>query len=455
MNISFTKKDDLNATIALTVNQADYEPKVTEALKEYRRKAQIKGFRPGQVPLSMIQRMVGTDIKIHEIDKLVSENLSKYIDEQKIEFLAQPLPSDIQQPVDLEHETEYTFIFDLALRPAIDFVFDKAVELPYYNIEVSEDMLEKEVERFKNKIGKTEPVDVVSIDSFLKVELMQVNEDGSEKELPLINSDATMSVSVIKDEEIKQKFIGLTVGAELIIDLKKAFPNETELAALMDINKEHVAESEPFFSILINEITEFKAGELTEENLKKYYPDGTVTNENELRSKINEEIAEFFKQESDYRLSVDARDYMKTKSNFAMPDEFLKRYLIATDKDGKLNAEVLENEYDSFTVGFRMQLMLDKLAREYNITVSEEDIRAVSLSAISRQFRQYGITLEMLGDRVSEFVDNDLKDSKKREQYASQVVEDRVFAQVKRLVTLKEKTVSEEDFKKLFEAEAE
>ncbi len=453
MNISFTKKDDLNATISLSVSPADYEAKVNESLKDYRRKAQIKGFRPGQAPMSMIQRMVGRDIKIHEIDKLVSETLTKYIGTEKIEFLVQPLPSDSQEPVDLDKAGDHEFIFDLALRPTIDFAFNKTVELPYYKIQVSDEMIEKEVERFKNKVGKTEPVAVASVDSFLKVELVQVNEDGSEKELPIANYNATMSVSVIKDEEIKQKFIGLTEETELVIDLKKAFPNDTELASLMDIPKEEVAQTEPFFKVSIKEITEYKPGELTDENLKKFYPDGTVTNETELRAKIKEEIEAFFVQESDYRLSVDARDYMKTKSNFAMPNDFLKRYLVATSKDGKIDAQTIENEYDAFAEGFRMQLMLDKLAREYGVTVSEEDVRAVSLAALSRQFRQYGLTLEMLGDRVNEFVNSDLKDSKKREQYASQVVEDRVFLQVKELVTLKEKSVSEEDFKKLFEEE--
>lgn len=454
MNISLTPKDDLTATITLSITKEDYQPRVQTVLKEHRKRAQIKGFRPGQAPMSVIERMVGRDLKIKEIDKLVSESLSEYIEKEKIDFLAQPLPSEAQKHIELDKDETHDFLFDIALKPNIELTIDNQTELPYYTIEISEELIEEEITRYKSRVGKQEPAAAVTEVSFLKVDLEQVNEDGSAKEMPILNYNVTISVSVIKDADIKEQFIGLTANAELVVDLKKAYPNDTELSSILNIDKEHIAETEPFFKIRIHEITEYQAGELNAENLEQLFPDGSVTDMDSLRKHIIADYEAYMKENSEYRFETDVREYLKSKTDFELPDKFMKRYLIVTDKSGKINTETVEAEYNSFVDSFKLQLIFDSISHKNNLVVSKEEIREQSKQQIANQFRQYGLTLDMLGDKVEDFINNDLKDKNKANSYSEQVIENKVVAYIKERVSLQHKSITLDEFNKLNEANA-
>ena len=452
MNITKTEKDELNAVISLKITVEDYEPKVNEELKEYRKKAQIKGFRPGKAPLGLIKKMVGSQILIQEVDKLVSESLTNFLEEQELSILGQPLPSDDQQPVDIENESEHEFLFDIALAPEVNISIDDKITVPFYKIKTDEKLVEDEIERHTKQFAKAESSDLVGETSYLKGNVIQIDAKGNKVEGGIFSEDTMVATDVIKDEDEKKKFVGAKKDGTVNFDIKKAFPNNTEIAGILKIDKEEVEAVEPHFQFVISEITNYTPSEINQELFDKVYGEGNVKSEEEYREKIKDQFTKVYADESEYRFGIDAKEVLLEKAGLNMPDEFLKRWLKATDREGKINDEVLEKEYPLFENDTKWQLIKGHIAKGQELKVTEEDLKLESRKFTEAQFMQYGLPLNSLSDeQMASFVDKNLEKEEDRNRFAERAIEKKVIEFIKQNVKIKEKNISLDDFKKLYE----
>lgn len=454
MNITKEIKDELNFTLKLNITAEDYEPKVKKALNNYRKKAQIKGFRPGNAPVALIKKMAGPSILMQEIDSLVSESLSKYLVDEKLNILGQPLPSDKQQQIDPENQTEFDFFFDIAIAPEFELSIDKRTKIPYYTINVEQKIIDQEVERYQNQFGKAGINDSVSEKSYLKVNINQLDIEGKHAENGISVENSMIAVDIIKNEQEKAKLLGKKNGETIEIDLVKAFPNETELSSMLNIEKERISEIVTPFALTINEITTFAPAELNQELFDKAFGKDNVKTEEEFKNKIKESIDDIYARESEFRFAIDSKEKIVSKLKLPLPQGFLKRWIMATNSDKNLSLEQLETEYPMFEKDLQWQLVKNKIAEEQKFEISTEEVRQESKKFTEAQFAQYGLPLGSLSDeQMAAFVDKNLEREEDRTRFAERVIENKVVNYLKENVKLEETIIDLEDFKKLYEKE--
>lgn len=448
MNIVRKDIDSSNAVLTLSIEKADYAEKVEKTLRDYRKKANVPGFRPGMVPVGLLKKMYGKSIMAEEINKIISDELFGYIRENNINILGEPLPSDDDKDIDFGTQENFEFSFDLGLAPEFEVELTGKDKVDYYNIAVSEEMIENQVKSYTSRFGKyTQEEEVVEKD-MVKGELLEladgkVNEDGHKI------SDAVLTPAYMKDEEIKAKFVGAKKGDVIVFNPMKAFENEAEISSLLKISKDEAKHITSDFQITIDGITRYVESEVNQELFDKVYGEGAVATEEEFRAKIKASIAENLVQDSEYKFGVDARDMLVKKfDSLVFPDAFLKRWLLATNKN--LTAETLEEDFPKMIEDLKWQLIKDKLAKKNEVKVEAEDVDAYAKQVARAQFAQYGMV--GLDDAILE---NYAKDMLKKEDTLKSIVdrvaENKILASVKTAVKLTEKEISIEDFNKLFE----
>lgn len=449
MNIVKENKDELNIVLKLKVGKDDYEQRVETILKDYKKKVKLDGFRPGMVPNGLVKKMYGKHILLEELNKIVSESLSKYMLDEKMHVLGEPLPNkEEQSTIDLDTQSEFEFVFDIGLAPEFDVALNKKIKYPYYKIKVDEKMINDQIESHATRFSIMNPVEVANEKSMLKGDIAQIDADGNFVDGGITKDAVTISVNVIRDEGIKNIFLGSKVGNSLDFDVKKAFPNDTEISSMLNIKKEDVADIHGDFRFTINEISEFVSHPVNEELFTKVYGEGTVKNEEEFRTKITEEIEKFFVRESDFKFLIDAKDALIDKIDFKLPDAFLKRWLTETNEE--LNEERVENEYPLFVKDLKWQLIKDKIARDSEIKVEESEIIEVAKESILMQFQQYGL-MNIPDEHLENYAKETLKKDKERRKFAEKKFEDKVIDHVKNSVALDVKEVTSEEFNKFFE----
>ncbi len=452
MNITRTENDELTSLISLEITNKDYEPKVEKELKEYRKTAQIKGFRPGKAPMGLIKKMVGNQIIMQEVDKLVSNTLSNYLFDEKLEILGQPLPSKKQQPIDLENNTEHEFFFDIGLAPKFEINIDEKISIPYYKIKVDDKLIENEISKHKNQFAKAEQKDVIGENSYVKGNVIQIDKDGNVIEGGILSEATMIATDIIKDKKEKKKFVGSKIDETISFDIKKAFPNDTEIAGILKIDKEQVDKIEPYFQFIASEITTYTPAEINQELFDKVYGKDSIKSEEEYKERIKSSIESAYVSESEYRFGIDAKEKILSKYDISLPNEFLKKWLKATDKDGKLTDEVLEKEYPMFKKDTQWQLVKGKIAKTQEIKVSEDELRNESRKFTEAQFAQYGLPLGSLPEeQMTQFIEKNLEKEEDRNRFAERVVENKVISYIKDNVKLVEKDISIDDLKKLYE----
>lgn len=448
MNIVRKDIDSSNAVLTLSIEKADYAEKVEKTLRDYRKKANVPGFRPGMVPVGLLKKMYGKSIMAEEINKIISDELFGYIRENNINILGEPLPSDDDKDIDFGTQENFEFSFDLGLAPEFEVELTGKDKVDYYNIAVSEEMIENQVKSYTSRFGKyTQEEEVVEKD-MVKGELLEladgkVNEDGHKI------SDAVLTPAYMKDEEIKAKFVGAKKGDVIVFNPMKAFENEAEISSLLKISKDEAKHITSDFQITIDGITRYVESEVNQELFDKVYGEGAVATEEEFRAKIKASIAENLVQDSEYKFGVDARDMLVKKfDSLVFPDAFLKRWLLATNKN--LTAETLEEDFPKMIEDLKWQLIKDKLAKKNEVKVEAEDVDAYAKQVARAQFAQYGMV--GLDDAILE---NYAKDMLKKEDTLKSIIdrvaENKILASVKAAVKLTEKEISIEDFNKLFE----
>lgn len=449
MNIVRKDIDSNNATITISIEKADYSEKVEKTLRDYRKKANIPGFRPGMVPMGLLKKMYGKAILGEEINKILSDELYKYIHDNKVNMLGEPLPNDTEQKdIDFNTQEEFEFVFDLGLAPEFEVELNKKDKVKYYQITPGEEMINNQIKSYTGRFGKYIQEEVVEEKDMIKGELFELV-DGKAHETGIHVTDAVLTPSYMKDEATKALFVGAKKGDVITFNPKTAFENEAEIASLLKISKEAVGNVDSDFQITIESITRYVEAEVNQELFDKVFGEGVINSEEAFIGKIKETLQENLLQDSEYKFGLDARDALVKKyESLSFPDAFLKRWLLATNKN--LTEETLEADYPKMIADLKWQLIKDKIAKANEIKVENEDVEAYGRKIARSQFAQYGMI--GLDDSI---LDNYAKDLLKKEETLKNIIdkvaEDKVLAIVKDAVKLETKEVSIEEFNKMFE----
>jgi len=449
MNITKENIDDLNAILRVKIDKDDYQNKIEETLKDYRKKANIKGFRPGMVPIGLIRKMYGKAVKLDEINKLVSESIQKFLSDEKIEILGDPLPiAEEQESIDFEIREDFTFSFELGLSPAIDLNLTKKNKLPSYEIIIDEKMKNDYADNYRRRFGEFKSSENSEEKDILKGDIVQLDESGNISENGISVEGTTLAIDIIKDDDIKKSFVGRNAGDTIDFDLKKAFPNDNEVAGLLKTSKEEAEKAEGTFRFTISEVSRFVPAELNQEFFDRIYGADEVKSEEEFINRITGEITESLANESEYKLMIDLRKLAIDKCDAALPEEFLKKWLLKVNENN--TPEQIEKEFDSFRRDLKWQLIKNRVAKDNSIKITHEDMQKEAENITRQQFRQYGL-FYATDEQISNYAAETLKREEDARRIAEKLVEDKVLNILKDIVKLEPKKVTSEEFNKLFE----
>jgi trigger factor len=449
MNITKENIDDLNAVLKIKIEKTDYEDKVETVLKDYRKKATIKGFRPGMVPIGLIKKMYGKAVQIDEINKIVTENIQKYITDEKLEILGDPLPKvDEQNKIDFDTQQDFTFSFELGLTPLFELKLSKKNKVNQYDIIVDEKMRSQYLENYTRRYGELKKAEQIEEKDVVKGRIEAIDENGNViPEGPSVE-ETSLGIDIIKDEKIKKEFIGKNIHDTIDFDLKKAFPNDTEIAGILHKKKEEVADLGANYRFTVNEISRFYPAELGKELFDKIFGEGVINSEEEFMKKIEEEIVANLKRESDFKLMMDIKNMTMEKTDFQLPEEFLKKWLLRVNE--KSTAEQIEKEFDSFRKDLKWQLIRNKVARDNEVKISEEELQKEAENITRYQFQQYGL-FYTTDEQIANYAKETLKRDEDAKRIADKILDEKVILLIKELVKLEDKSVTTEEFNKLFE----
>ena len=453
MKISFENADKVNGQITLVVEAEDYKEKVEKQLKEYRKKARVPGFRPGNVPMGMIKRQYGTAVKVDEINKTLGEELYKYVRENNIAMLGEPLPSEKQVPQDLEKDGPFEFIFDIAIAPEFQITLDGDDKIDYYDIQIDDELIDQQVEAFARQNGHYEKVEAFEpeLRDMLKGDLRQLDADGSTLEGGITVSDAVLMPQYFKSDEQKALFDGAKLGDIITFNPKKAYPeSDTEVAALLKIEKADAADMTSDFSYQITEISRYVNAEVDQKLFDTVFGEGNVNGEEEFRSRIAEGLKVQLRVEEDFRFLADLRAYAENKvGELTFPEELLKKIMKNNNKD-KDEKYVDEHFADSLRE-LKWHLIKEQLVAAYDVKVEEDDMKAAAREMARAQFAQYG-----MNDVPDEYLDNYAADLLKKKEYSDtivdRVIERKLLLAIKPVVSLNTKNVTIDEFRQLAKA---
>jgi trigger factor len=449
MNITRENIDDLNAVLKIEIAKPDYEEKVETVLKDYRKKANIRGFRPGMVPIGLVKKMYGRAVEIDEINKIVTESIQKYITDEKLEILGDPLPkTDLQEKIDFDNLENLSFSFEIGLAPVVEVKLSKKNKVNLYEIIIDEKMKNDYLDNYTRRYGELRKAELTEEKDIIKGRIEAIDLNGNIKTEGPIVEDTSLGIDIIKDEIIKTEFTGRSLNDTIDFDLKKAFPNDTEIAGILHKKKEEIVEIEGNFRFTINEISRFYPAEIGKELFDKIYGEGVVNSEKEFMQKIEDEISANLKRESDYKLMTDIKKLTLEKTGFQLPEEFLKKWLLRVNE--KATEEQIEKEFGSFRKDLEWQLIRNKVARDNEVKISEEELLMEAENVTRFQFRQYGL-FYATDEQITKYAKETLKKEDDAKRIADKILEEKVILILKELVKLESKSISAEEFNKLFE----
>lgn len=450
MNVSLQNIDKVSALLTVKLEKADYQEQVDKSLKNFRQKAQIPGFRKGMVPMSLVKKMYGKSAVAEEVNKLLSDSVYKYIQDNKIEILGEPLPNeDKQVAIDFDTMEEFEFLFDIALAPEFKAELTDKDKVDYYTIEVTDEMVDNQVKAYTQRTGKYDKVDVYADNDMLKGLLAELDENGNTREGGIQVEGAVMMPAYMKNDDQKAIFAGAKVNDVLVFNPYTAWDgNEAELSSLLKIEKEAVADMKSNFSFQVEEITRFVAGDLNQEIFDQVFGEGVVNNEADFRTKVKESIAAQFVADSDYKFLIDLRKVLTDKiGKLEFPDALLKRIMRLNnpDKDEKF----VEDNYDKSIEELTWHLVKEQLVKANDIKVEQEDIVNMAKEATRAQFAQYGM-MSVPDEILENYSKEMLKKKESVEGLVNRVVEAKLAAALKSQVKLENKSISMEEFNKMF-----
>lgn len=448
MKISFENSDKVNGLLTLTVEEADYKENVEKTLKDYRKKANIPGFRQGMAPMGMIKRQFGTSVKVDEINKVLGEQMYKYIQDNNIQMLGEPLPSEKQTPVDVEGDGPYTFMFDIAVAPEFNVELTGKDKIDYYTIAVDDKTIDQQVDMYASRSGHYDKVETYQANDMLKGDLRELDENGNTKEGGITVEAAVLMPEYIKVEDQKKLFEGAKLGDVITFNPRKAYPeSDIEISSLLKIKKEEAADVTADFTYQITEISRYTKAEVNQELFDQVYGKDVVKDEKEFREKIADNLKAQFAVDSDFKFIQDVRKYVEDKiGTLTYPDALLKRIMLNNNKDK--GQEFVDKNYDKSIKELTWHLAKEQLVKANNIKIEDADVKEAAKEAARAQFAQYG-----MNNIPDEYIDNYATDMLKKKEYVDSLVDrsiDRKLTEVlKGVVKLNEKTATLEEFNKM------
>lgn len=439
MKIEQIKIDDLTFQLVVNIEKADAQEKKKQALKEYRKTAELKGFRKGMAPMSLIEKMHGLSALVEGVNQLISESINNYIAENKLNILGEPLPcEDKQKKIDWENDEVYEFVFDAALSPVVDFKLSAEDKIVSYNVTVTDEAKQAYKSNMLKQFGKLENVDVIKDEDFIIADL----EQGETK-----IEGTYITLRQIEDADVKALFIGKKPGDSFELDVNKAFVNETDRAALLKVSKDELANINPLYNVTVKEVKTFVEAEQNQDLYDRLFGEGEVKSEAEFEGKIAERIAKEYEQESAYRFMLDAREYLLNKTNIQVPEQFMKKWLY-TINEGKFSMEDIEKDFALFLKDFRWQLIRQYICKEQNIQITREDVLAVAKHIAGYQFAMYGLN-NVPDEQLTQYAESLLGNEKEGRRIYEKTEEDKVLAYVKGVVSLDVKDITIDELHKL------
>ena len=434
MKIEQNRIDDLNFELTLTVAAEDYADSRKKRLAEFRKKAEIKGFRKRMVPMSLVEKMYGQNALVDAVNDVISEGLNNYIHENNLRVLGEPLPSEEHIQNEWEAGKEFTFKFDLALNPEVSFELSKEDEVTYYTITVTEAAKKDMRENLLRQYGSLENGEAAKEEDFIIVDF----EQGDMK------VEGTYVALRNVAEAARKSFVGVKSGDVLDVNVNEAFENETDRASMLKVGKEELAAMDPMFKMTVQAVKTFVNAPMVEETFEKIFG---VKTEAEFEAKIEERIRAEYAQEADFRFSKDAKTFLLEKANVTVAEKFLKRWIYVIN-DGKFTMEDIEKDWDLFIVDYKWQMVRNFLMEKYGVKVEEADLLASAKGFAAYQFAMYGMN-NVPEEQLEAFAKNILSQEEQGRRILDQVENEKTFAAVREVVTLKKKKISVEKFREL------
>ena len=451
MKITFECPDKINGLLTMTVEPADYQEKVEKTLKDYRKKAQVPGFRPGQVPMGLVKRQYGTAVKVDEVNRLLGEKLYEYIRENKIQMLGDPLPNPEKQVAqDFEKDGDLTFVFDIAVAPEFEAKLSGHDKVDYYVINVDDKLVDQQVQMYAQQGGEFVKAETFSGNDTMTGDLRQLDAEGNTLEGGITTESGMVMPAYFGDEDQKKLFEGCKAGDIITFNPKKAYPNnDAEVAALLKVKKEEVADVTSDFSFQVTEIRHYQPAEVDQKLFDRVFGEGTVTDEKAFREKIAEQMKAQFAGSSDFKFLQDVRAHLEKKvGKLEFPEALLKRIMLQNNKDK--GEDFVEKNFEGSIKELAWHLIKEQIVTANNIKVEDDDIKRVAKEAIRAQFAQYGMS-NVPDDVLENYAAEQLKKRENIDNFVDRAVDLKLTETLKNVVKLNEKTVSLDDFNKLME----
>ena len=434
MNISQNRIDDLNLELTLTITKEDYADSLKKKLADFRKKADIKGFRKGMVPMSLVEKMYGQNALVDAVNDVISEGLNNFVHENNLKVLGEPLPSEEHIQNEWVNGSDFTFKFDLAQNPEVAFELSKEDEVTYYTITVTEAAKNEMKDNLLKQYGSLEEGEAAKADDFIIVDF----EQGDMK------VEGTYVALRSVAEAARASFVGVKAGDVLDVNVNEAFENETDRASMLKVGKEELATLDPMFKMTVKNVKTFVSAPLVEETFEKIFG---VKTEAEFDAKIEERIRAEYAQEADFRFSKDAKTYLLEKANVTVAEKFLKRWIYVIN-EGKFTMEDIEKDWDLFIVDYKWQMVRGYLMDKYGVKIEEADLLASAKGFAAYQFAMYGMN-NVPEEQLEAFAKNILSQEEQGRRILDQVENEKTFAAVREVVTLKKKKISVEKFREL------
>ena len=437
MKIEQNKIDDLNIELMLSIGKDDYAEKRRKKLNEHKRTAELKGFRKGMAPMSFIEKIYGQSCLVDAVNDIISESLNGFIKDNDLKVIGEPLPAEGQENVEWKNGNDFEFKFDIALAPKVDFELGKDDVIPYYNIEITDVAKSEMKENLLKQYGSLEDGEAAKAEDFIIVDF----EQGETR------IEGTYVALRNVSEAVRPSFIGLKPGDSIDVNVNDAFTNEEDRAAMLKVKKEELASLDPVYRMTVKNVKTFVPAPLTQETFDKIFGEGNVKSEEEFDARIAERLAAEYSQESDFRFSKDARNYLVKKAGISLPEKFLKRWIYVAN-DGKFTMEDIEKEFDLFLDDYRWQMVRNYLMEKYSVKIEEADLLASAKGLAAYQFAMYGIN-NVPDDQLESYAKTILSQEKDGRRVLEQVEDSKTVAAVKEAVTVKPESISVEKFREL------
>ena len=450
MNIKFESADKINGLMTISIEQADYQEAVDKKLKEYRKKAQVPGFRPGMVPMGLIKKQYGTAVKVDEVNRILGEKLYEYVRENKIQMLGEPLPNEEkQQPQDLAGDGPFEFVFDIAVAPEFKAELTNKDKVNFYNIKVDDKLIDEQVQMYASQAGEFVEAQEWSGNDTLKGDIRQLDKKGNTLEGGITVEGGMIMPSYVKGEDEKKKFDGAKLGDIITFNPKKAYPdNDAEVAALLKTDKEAVKDLDADFSFQITEIRHFQPAAVDAKLFEKVFGEG-VKDEADFRQRIADSLKGQLVLNSDFKFLRDVRAYVEKKvGDLQFPEALLKRVMLNNNKDK--GEEFVEKNFKASIDELKWHLIKEQLVAAIEIKVEDADLKAVAKDAIRAQFAQYGMT-NIPEDVLDNYAEEQLKKRENVESFVERAIDVKLTQALKGIVKLTEKEVTLDEFNKMMQ----